>query len=159
MSLRLNVSEGVSELHGKVWMVCLHIHSTFVSQLPVESQFINRLADNLNAEIVLGTVQSAKDAVNWLGIPNISTALNLSTPLPLLQATPTSTSGCCELHSCTEWTLRTWRTTDSWTSNGPTSSTPLPHSSTSATSSSTTRRVGPSRSAVVPFTPPQTTIE
>ena len=36
-------------------------------QLPIESQFISRLADNLNAEIVLGTVQNAKDAVNWLG--------------------------------------------------------------------------------------------
>ena len=36
-------------------------------QLPVESQFVNKLADNLNAEVVLGTIQSAKDAVNWLG--------------------------------------------------------------------------------------------
>ena len=37
-------------------------------QLPIESQFINKLADNLNAEVVLGTVQNAKDAVNWLGM-------------------------------------------------------------------------------------------
>eukprot|EP00004_Rigifila_ramosa_P013501 TRINITY_DN2991_c0_g1_i2.p1 TRINITY_DN2991_c0_g1~~TRINITY_DN2991_c0_g1_i2.p1 ORF type:complete len:1464 (+),score=450.91 TRINITY_DN2991_c0_g1_i2:2178-6569(+) len=36
-------------------------------QLPVESQFISRLADNLNAEIVLGTVQNARDAIDWLG--------------------------------------------------------------------------------------------
>jgi len=36
-------------------------------QLPIESQFITKLADNLNAEIVLGTVQNAKEAVNWLG--------------------------------------------------------------------------------------------
>lgn len=36
-------------------------------QLPVESQFISKLADNLNAEIVLGTVQNAREAVNWLG--------------------------------------------------------------------------------------------
>ena len=36
-------------------------------QLPIESQFIAKLADNLNAEIVLGTVQNAKEAVNWLG--------------------------------------------------------------------------------------------
>ena len=36
-------------------------------QLPIESQLINKLADNLNAEIVLGTIQNAKDAVNWLG--------------------------------------------------------------------------------------------
>ena len=31
--------------------------SLFNSQLPIESQFIKALADNLNAEIVLGTVQ------------------------------------------------------------------------------------------------------
>ena len=36
-------------------------------QLPVESQFVSKLADNLNAEVVLGTVQSAKEAVHWLG--------------------------------------------------------------------------------------------
>lgn len=36
-------------------------------QLPIESQFIGQLADNLNAEIVLGTVQNAREAVNWLG--------------------------------------------------------------------------------------------
>ena len=36
-------------------------------QLPIESQFVSTLADNLNAEIVLGSVQNAKDAVNWLG--------------------------------------------------------------------------------------------
>lgn len=36
-------------------------------QLPIESQFIAKLADNLNAEVVLGSVQSVKDAVEWLG--------------------------------------------------------------------------------------------
>src|SRR5690606_39170217 len=36
-------------------------------QLPIESQFISRLADNLNAEIVLGTVATMRDAVEWLG--------------------------------------------------------------------------------------------
>ena len=36
-------------------------------QLPIESQYIAKLADNLNAEIVLGTVQNAREAVNWLG--------------------------------------------------------------------------------------------
>jgi len=36
-------------------------------QLPIESQFIGKLSDNLNAEIVLGTVQNVKEAVNWLG--------------------------------------------------------------------------------------------
>lgn len=37
------------------------------SQLPVESQYISKLPDNLNAEIVAGTVQNVKDAVHWLG--------------------------------------------------------------------------------------------
>lgn len=36
-------------------------------QLPVESQFIPKLADNLNAEIVLGTVSNMREAVSWLG--------------------------------------------------------------------------------------------
>jgi len=36
-------------------------------QLPIESQFISKLPDNLNAEIVAGAVQNAKEAANWLG--------------------------------------------------------------------------------------------
>lgn len=36
-------------------------------QLPIESQFVSRLPDQLNAEIVLGTVQNAREACNWLG--------------------------------------------------------------------------------------------
>ncbi len=36
-------------------------------QLPVESQFMSRLADSLNAEIVAGSVQTLHDAVDWLG--------------------------------------------------------------------------------------------
>ena len=36
-------------------------------QLPIESQFISKLADNLNAEVVLGTVQNSAEAVAWLG--------------------------------------------------------------------------------------------
>ncbi|KAL4388243.1 hypothetical protein GQ457_09G026150 [Hibiscus cannabinus] len=36
-------------------------------QLPIESQFISKLADQLNAEIVLGTVQNAREACNWIG--------------------------------------------------------------------------------------------
>nr|WCZ58665.1 U5 small nuclear ribonucleoprotein 200 kDa [Seculamonas ecuadoriensis] len=36
-------------------------------QLPIESQFVSKLADNLNAEIVMGTVQNAREAVQWLG--------------------------------------------------------------------------------------------
>ena len=36
-------------------------------QLPIESQFVGKLADNLNAEIVLGNVRSRDDGVEWLG--------------------------------------------------------------------------------------------
>ncbi|KAL1312365.1 DExH-box ATP-dependent RNA helicase DExH12-like [Arachis hypogaea] len=35
-------------------------------QLPIESQFVSKLADQLNAEIVLGTVQNAREACDWL---------------------------------------------------------------------------------------------
>jgi pre-mRNA-splicing helicase BRR2 len=36
-------------------------------QLPIESQFISKLADNLNAEVVLGNIKSRDDGVEWLG--------------------------------------------------------------------------------------------
>ncbi|QRV91442.1 pre-mRNA-splicing helicase BRR2 [Ceratobasidium sp. AG-Ba] len=36
-------------------------------QLPIESQFVAKLADNLNAEIVLGNVRNRDEAVQWLG--------------------------------------------------------------------------------------------
>ncbi|WFC94772.1 RNA helicase [Malassezia brasiliensis] len=36
-------------------------------QLPIESQLVARLADHLNAEIVLGTIRNRDEAVAWLG--------------------------------------------------------------------------------------------
>jgi len=36
-------------------------------QLPVESQLLSTLPDLINAELVLGTIQTRQDAVNWLG--------------------------------------------------------------------------------------------
>jgi pre-mRNA-splicing helicase BRR2 len=36
-------------------------------QLPIESQLMSKLADNLNAEIVLGNIRSRDDGVEWLG--------------------------------------------------------------------------------------------
>ncbi|ODQ78795.1 hypothetical protein BABINDRAFT_167978 [Babjeviella inositovora NRRL Y-12698] len=36
-------------------------------QLPIESQMMRKLADSLNAEVVLGTVTCLEDAVEWLG--------------------------------------------------------------------------------------------
>lgn len=41
--------------------------SLFNQQLPIESQFVKQLADALNAEIILGTIQNVRDAVIWLG--------------------------------------------------------------------------------------------
>ena len=41
--------------------------SLFNTQLPIESQFISQLADQMNAEIVLGSIMNLRDAVNWLG--------------------------------------------------------------------------------------------
>ncbi|KAJ3673847.1 hypothetical protein LUZ60_005839 [Juncus effusus] len=37
------------------------------SQLPIESQFVEMLKDNLNAEVALGTVTNVKEACQWLG--------------------------------------------------------------------------------------------
>ncbi|KAK8934003.1 hypothetical protein KSP39_PZI015224 [Platanthera zijinensis] len=37
------------------------------NQLPIESQFISSLKDNLNAEVALGTVTNVKEACAWLG--------------------------------------------------------------------------------------------
>jgi len=36
-------------------------------QLPIESQLMGKLADNLNAEIVLGNVRTRDEGVDWLG--------------------------------------------------------------------------------------------
>lgn len=36
-------------------------------QLPIESQYVQTVPDNLNAEVVLGSVQNTRDAASWLG--------------------------------------------------------------------------------------------
>ncbi|KAL2889402.1 Pre-mRNA-splicing factor brr2 [Ceratocystis lukuohia] len=36
-------------------------------QLPIESQLVSRLVDNLNAEVVLGNVRTRDEGVEWLG--------------------------------------------------------------------------------------------
>ncbi|KAH8433695.1 ATP-dependent RNA helicase BRR2 [Aspergillus melleus] len=36
-------------------------------QLPIESQLMSKLADNMNAEIVLGNIRTRDEAVDWLG--------------------------------------------------------------------------------------------
>lgn len=43
-----------------------HYLSLLTNQYPIESSFINHLADNLNAEVSLGTVTNIDEAVEWL---------------------------------------------------------------------------------------------
>ncbi|XP_074317082.1 DExH-box ATP-dependent RNA helicase DExH14 [Silene latifolia] len=44
-----------------------HYLRLLTSQLPIESQFLSSLKDNLNAEVALGTVTNVKEACAWLG--------------------------------------------------------------------------------------------
>ncbi|XP_020519141.1 DExH-box ATP-dependent RNA helicase DExH14 [Amborella trichopoda] len=44
-----------------------HYLRLLTNQLPIESQFVNSLKDNLNAEVALGTVTNVKEACAWLG--------------------------------------------------------------------------------------------
>lgn len=36
-------------------------------QLPIESQYVGTIPDNLNAEVCLGSVLNIRDAAAWLG--------------------------------------------------------------------------------------------
>jgi activating signal cointegrator complex subunit 3 len=44
-----------------------HYLSLLTRQCPIESQFINSLADNLNAEVCLGSVTNVNEGSKWLG--------------------------------------------------------------------------------------------
>eukprot|EP00898_Chlorokybus_atmophyticus_P000832 jgi/Chlat1/174/Chrsp1S03247 len=43
-----------------------HYLQLLTHQLPIESQFVSLLKDNLNAEVVLGTVTNVREAATWL---------------------------------------------------------------------------------------------
>ncbi|TMW51086.1 hypothetical protein DOY81_003817 [Sarcophaga bullata] len=43
-----------------------HYLSLLTNQFPIESNFVQYLADNLNAEITLGTISNVEEAVEWL---------------------------------------------------------------------------------------------
>ncbi|KAF2002844.1 Sec63-domain-containing protein [Amniculicola lignicola CBS 123094] len=47
-------------------------------QLPIESQLVGKLADNLNAEVVLGNVRTRDDGVDWLGYTYLFVRMNRS---------------------------------------------------------------------------------
>ena len=56
---------------GEAFIVTSHAKlsvylSLLTQQSPIESQFINSLADNLNAEVCLGSVTSVAEACKWL---------------------------------------------------------------------------------------------
>ncbi|KAI9907622.1 hypothetical protein PsorP6_002761 [Peronosclerospora sorghi] len=60
------------DTQGEGIIITQHSHLTFYlslmnQQLPVESQLMGKLADNLNAEIVVGSVQNVAQAATWLG--------------------------------------------------------------------------------------------
>jgi antiviral helicase SLH1 len=44
-----------------------HYLSAVTQQIPIESRLVERIVDNLNAEIALGTVTTVTEAVQWLG--------------------------------------------------------------------------------------------
>uniref|UniRef100_A0A336MI52 CSON001544 protein n=1 Tax=Culicoides sonorensis TaxID=179676 RepID=A0A336MI52_CULSO len=43
-----------------------HYLSLLTNQFPIESNFVNYLSDNLNAEITLGTISNVEEAITWL---------------------------------------------------------------------------------------------
>lgn len=73
--------------HGKL----AHYLSMLTNQLPIESRFMKRLTDNLNAEIVLGTVANISEAVEWLRYTYAYIRMfkvSMQLRLPQLQVTP-----------------------------------------------------------------------
>ncbi|VDN27186.1 unnamed protein product [Gongylonema pulchrum] len=59
--------KGVMITHHSELQYYLSLMNQQASSLPIESQMISKLADTLNAEVVLGTINNVSDAMNWLG--------------------------------------------------------------------------------------------
>jgi activating signal cointegrator complex subunit 3 len=64
-----------------------HYVSLMTRQHPIESRLKERLRDNLNAEIALGTVTSVEEAVQWLGYTYLYVRMRLN---PLVYGIPNS---------------------------------------------------------------------
>ena len=58
-----------------------HYLAMLTHSTPIESQFIKNLPDNLNAEVVLGTVASIREASNWLSYSYLYVRMTRN-PLP-----------------------------------------------------------------------------
>ncbi|XP_036144237.1 activating signal cointegrator 1 complex subunit 3 isoform X2 [Monomorium pharaonis] len=55
-----------------------HYLSLLTNQIPIESSFIIYLADNLNAEIALGTISNVTEAVEWLSYTYLFVRMKLN---------------------------------------------------------------------------------
>ena len=64
--------EGIIITNHAELQYCL---SLLNQQLPIESQFVSKLADNLNAEIVLGTIRNRDEA--GLDIPTSESTIHV----------------------------------------------------------------------------------
>lgn len=53
-----------------------HYLGMLTHQVPIESQFKAMMIDNLNAEIVLGTVTNVREAAQWLSYSYLHTRMN-----------------------------------------------------------------------------------
>ena len=52
-----------------------HYVSMLTHSTPIESQFVSNLADNLNAEVTLGTVTNVREGAQWLGYSYLHTRM------------------------------------------------------------------------------------
>ncbi|XP_072748400.1 activating signal cointegrator 1 complex subunit 3 [Anoplolepis gracilipes] len=55
-----------------------HYLSLLTNQIPIESSFITYLADNLNAEVALGTISNVPEAVEWLSYTYLFVRMRLN---------------------------------------------------------------------------------
>ncbi|XP_076382118.1 activating signal cointegrator 1 complex subunit obelus [Megalopta genalis] len=60
--------------HNKLY----HYLSLLTNQIPIESNFIKYLEDNLNAEISLGTISNVEEAINWLSFTYLFVRMKLN---------------------------------------------------------------------------------
>jgi hypothetical protein len=89
-------------------------------QLPIESQFVAKLADNLNAEIVLGTIRNRDEAVQWLGYTYLSALLPFfSCSDCWLMFCAAGMCACSSLVRCIRLERITWRMMTLWYKNVP----------------------------------------
>lgn len=60
--------------HNKLY----HYLSLLTNQIPIESNFITYLADNLNAEVALGTISNVEEAIKWLSYTYLFVRMQLN---------------------------------------------------------------------------------